>query len=74
MENKNKMITVIGEVAGKIWHYFDTNGNIPVSIANLAKKIGHKKDEVIFGIGWLAREGKINIETNGSTVKVSIID
>jgi len=67
------MLSVIGEVAGQIWDYLNSNGNESVSLTNLAKKIGRKKDEVVFGTGWLAREGKINLKTKGSTVKISLI-
>ncbi len=63
----------IGEVAGEIWQYLSTNGNEAVSVANLAKKIDRKKDEVIFGAGWLAREGKIKLETIKTTVKISLV-
>jgi len=63
----------IGEIAGKIWEHLNSNGNESVSITTLAKKIDCKKDEVMLGAGWLAREGKLNLETNKTTVKVSLI-
>lgn len=67
------MVQQIGEVAGEIWQFLSSNGNDAVSLTNLAKKIDRKKDEVTFGAGWLAREGKINIETTKSTVKISLV-
>ncbi len=67
------MVQQIGEVAGEIWQYLNSNGDESVSITNLAKKIDRKKDEVLFGAGWLAREGKIILDTHKSTVKISLI-
>ncbi len=67
------LVEQIGEVAGEIWQYLSSNGEEPVSVANLAKKLARKKDEVIFGAGWLAREGKINLDTNKTTIKISLV-
>lgn len=67
------MVNYIGEVAGEIWEYLNSNGNEPVSVANIAKKIDRKKDDVMFGAGWLAREGKINMESAKTTVKISLL-
>ena len=66
------MLKAIGEVAGEIWSYFNSNGNDPVSLTVLAKKIGRKKEEVVYGTGWLAREGKLDFDDSKATVKVSL--
>ena len=41
--------------------------------ANLSKKINRKKDQVVFGTGWLAAEGKISLEEKGATVKIALL-
>ncbi len=53
-------ITQIGETAGRIWHALDQNG--PLSMAKLTRQIDAPRDTVMQAVGWLAREGKIDIE------------
>jgi predicted ArsR family transcriptional regulator len=53
----------IGETAGVVWHKLADNG--PMTLAQLAKEVGTPRDTVMQAIGWLAREGKIEIEDNG---------
>ncbi|MBI3864981.1 MAG: winged helix-turn-helix domain-containing protein [Planctomycetia bacterium] len=50
----------IGAAAGLVWHYLDENG--PVTLSKLAKEIDAPRDQVMQGVGWLAREGKIRFE------------
>jgi hypothetical protein len=47
----------IGETAGRIWQYLRTNGITPVS--SLPKELKETSPVVHQGLGWLAREGKI---------------
>jgi DNA-binding GntR family transcriptional regulator len=60
----------IGETAGVVWHTLDENG--PLSLAKLAKQVDAPRDVVMQAIGWLAREGKIDIEETGRTRVVSL--
>lgn len=53
-------VSNIGGVAGLIWNYLDQNG--PVTLTKLAKEIDAPRDQVMQGVGWLAREGKIRFE------------
>lgn len=66
-------ICSIGEAAGKIWNYLSSTDNKPASYANLAKGTNLKKDDVLLGVGWLAKEGKINFTKEKTTVKVSLL-
>ncbi len=50
----------IGEVAGLVWKVLDTDG--PMSLAKLAKSIDAPRDLVMQGVGWLAREEKVELE------------
>ena len=50
----------IGEIAGLVWHTLEEAG--PMSLAKLAKQIDAPRDVVMQAIGWLAREGKVEIE------------
>ena len=63
-------VSQIGETAGLIWHTLAENG--PLTVAKLAKTTGVSRDNVMQGIGWLAREGKIAIEENGRSRTVCL--
>jgi len=54
------MITEIGLVAGDIWHYLDTHGE--VKCEDLVKAIDKERDIVLMSLGWLAREGHVLVE------------
>ncbi len=60
----------IGETAGAIWRLLDSEG--PVSVTQLVKKVGEPRDIVMQGLGWLAREGKVQIEEVGRKRTVSL--
>ena len=49
----------IGETAGAVWHALDENGSL--SLAKLVDQVGGNRDVVMQAVGWLAREGKIEI-------------
>lgn len=49
----------IGEVAGVVWHTLDHRG--PMTLAQLAKEVDAPRDIVMQAVGWLAREGKVDI-------------
>lgn len=53
------MITEIGIAAGDIWQYLDKNGT--ATFEQLAKEIGHPRELVLMSLGWLAREGHIQL-------------
>lgn len=63
-------VSHIGEIAGTIWRILSDNG--PLSMAKLVKAVGEPRDAVMQGLGWLAREGKVNIEDDGRNRKVSL--
>lgn len=50
----------IGAVAGLVWEHLNENGSITLS--KLAREIDAPRDMVMQGVGWLAREGKIEFE------------
>lgn len=49
----------IGETAGAVWHVLHENG--PLSFAKLIERVEGNRDVVVLAIGWLAREGKVEI-------------
>ncbi len=54
------MIMEIGIIAGDIWHYLDSHGEIMLS--DLLKLINKPRDTVLMSLGWLAREGHVKLE------------
>ncbi len=50
----------IGEAAGLVWQVLDREGTM--SLARLARETGVSRDLAMQAVGWLAREGKIEIQ------------
>ncbi len=49
----------IGETAGRVWEVLDREG--PLTLAKLVKAIDRPRDMSMQAVGWLAREGKVDI-------------
>lgn len=64
------LIVTVGEMAGKVWRHLAAEGMQPVS--DVASALDEPNDRVLMALGWLAREGKINLVSQGGTVKVSL--
>jgi len=63
----------IGEAAGKIYRRLEQSGSKSANV--LQDEVG-VKDNVLFqqALGWLAREGKVNLEKKGRTWQVSLVN
>ncbi|MDT4331925.1 winged helix-turn-helix domain-containing protein [Methylomonas sp. MED-D] len=64
------MVEIIGEAAGKIWQFLNTNGE--ASVNKITTETGLGKNEVQRALGWLAKEDKLNIEMKGRVETVSL--
>jgi DeoR/GlpR family transcriptional regulator of sugar metabolism len=64
------MIELIGEAAGKIWHFLNEHGE--ASVTKVTTETGLSKNDVQRGIGWLAKEDKLNIEIKGRIETLSL--
>ncbi len=62
--------TTIGTAAGKIWEYLNENGE--ASVSKITKETGLNRNDVQRAIGWLAKEDKLNFETQGRTELLSL--
>jgi hypothetical protein len=60
----------IGAVAGEVWHHLAEHG--PQSVTALKKAAAAPGELVLSAIGWLAREGKLDFNRSGRSVKVSL--
>jgi hypothetical protein len=61
----------IGIAAGTIWHCLEKEGGT-LSMAKLKEKTALDQDFLCLGLGWLAREGKVEIEKRGRTVRIML--
>jgi hypothetical protein len=64
----------IGKAAGVVWSFLRENSSEGVSFAELKKIKGVKADEALLGVGWLAREGKLQFTGSASKVNVSLVE
>lgn len=64
--------TSIGNSAGKVWKFLDTNG--ASSVNKIANGTGLNKNDVQRAIGWLAREQKISIGQQGRTEMLTLVE
>lgn len=60
-----------GELAGKIWEALNQGGEMTGKDLKKASKIRADKD-LYLGLGWLLREGKINVTEAEKEVLVSL--
>ena len=54
------MLDDIGTIAGEIWHYLEKNEE--ASLGKLTQELKKTDRMILLGLGWLAREGQLNIE------------
>lgn len=60
----------IGFSAGEIYNYLNENGT--TSFAKMKKELDLKGNFADLGLGWLARENKVEISQKGPAVKISL--
>lgn len=64
------MMTQIGETAGKIWALLNEKEKILLS--QLPKEVNEKAVIAHQGLGWLAREGKIEYSVENRKIYVAL--
>ena len=68
---KKMNVEIIGEWAGKTWTALNEQGTL--SMKGLKKATKLKEKELYAAIGWLAREGKLNISEVEEEIMISLI-
>jgi hypothetical protein len=64
------MQAAIDHAAGTIWRYLNEHGELTLSKLKQGTKLS---DQLLFtGIGWSAREEKLNFTTEGRSVRVCL--
>lgn len=64
------MVDNVGELAGKVWHYLDEHGRC--SLTAVETGIEASRPLVLMAIGWLAREGKVDLLQEGRATLVCL--
>lgn len=64
------MITEIGIVAGDIWHYLDQQKTC--TLDQLVKGLDKDRNLVLMSLGWLAREGHVIMDVEGTGYKITL--
>ena len=65
------MIDFIGNAAGVVWSYLDQQSK-PVTLSTLKKEIDVPSTVLMMALGWLAREGNLNIEVSEESYSYKI--
>ena len=60
----------IGFAAGEIYNYLNKNGT--TTFAKMKKELDLKGNFADLGLGWLAREDKVEISKKGTSVSVRL--
>lgn len=61
----------IGSAAGHIWKFLSTYKK-PINISDLPKQSGLAAPLAYQGLGWLAREGKVDYQQKGRSIYVCL--
>jgi len=64
------VITEIGIVAGDIWHYLDQHKSSTLN--QLVSGTDKNRNVVLMSLGWLAREGHVILEQEGSDYRITL--
>ena len=64
------MVEKIGETAGEIWTAL-VEENKAMTVSQLKKKTKLSEDQLYMGIGWLAREDKLQFSGTAKIMEVS---
>ena len=65
-----ELLDQIGLSAGEIYNYLNSNGES--SFSKMKKELDLKGNFADLGLGWLARENKVEISKKGTSVSVKL--
>ena len=65
-----ELLDQIGVSAGEIYNYLNSNGE--TSFSKMKKELDLKGNFADLGLGWLAREDKVEISKKGTSVSVRL--
>jgi len=62
----------IGETAGVVWQYLKEHGR--TTLTTLERGISSPTEAVLMAVGWLAREGKLELSQEKRTVYIQLTE
>jgi hypothetical protein len=68
----NQHLNHVGETAGKVWHFLKQNGK--TNLTELEGEIDAPRIQTYLALGWLAREGKLNLTQEKKTTQISLTE
>lgn len=68
---QENMIDYIGTNAGLVWNALDSLGKMDVKQLKKVTKIRTERD-IYMAVGWLAKEGKLSFEDEGSAMLIAL--
>lgn len=70
MQETQDMKEIIGQSAGQIWQYLNDKGEVTVN--KMKKELDLENNFAELGLGWLAREEKVEFTKGPRSVKVRL--
>ncbi len=67
-------IDTIGAWAGDVYKALEASDTRMLGLKELRKATKLKKDDILYALGWLGREGKILITEEDKDVVVTLVD
>ena len=64
------LIDQIGQTAGEVWKALQKHGTL--TMTQLAKEVDAPRDRVMQAVGWLAREGKVQMSETARRKSISL--
>lgn len=66
-----QMNETIGNASGMIWRFLDEQSQ-PVTLSTLRKNLPLSSTLLMMGLGWLAREGQLEVEMSDESYSYKI--
>ncbi|MBN2101313.1 MAG: winged helix-turn-helix domain-containing protein [Candidatus Aenigmarchaeota archaeon] len=66
------VLEMFGGKAGLVWQ--ELKRRSPQTVNQLTSKTNLSKDDVFVALGWLAREGKINLDDSNKSPRFGLIE
>jgi len=69
-ELQTDQVDAIGLIAGQVWEFLNESG--PVTLSKLSREIEAPRDLIMQGVGWLAREDKIEFRPGARSKQIAL--
>lgn len=71
-ETVSQHVECIGTIAGQIWQFLREHE--PITVSKLAREMDAPRDLIMQGVGWLAREGKIEFQQGARKKQIRLVE